>query len=266
VNQFCFWHVVRGIVSTFTDRFMSTKLTGLTFGVLLVALSNPPAEAQQPVKLQKIGLLLSGGLLPSSPDIELFRKGLREFGYLEGQNIAIDYRVQERGNRLADLAAELVRLKVDVIVTTSTAPALAAKQATKTIPIVFAGVSDPVGAGLVASLARPGGNVTGLRSMTVELGGKWLELLKEVVPKLSRVAVLWHSDGPGQKPQMQGMESVASALRLKLQSLDARGRDDFDALFNATIKGRAEAVIHQPPSTNSRTCDKEPPAFSVRVK
>jgi putative ABC transport system substrate-binding protein len=165
------------------------------------------AQAQQPKKVQKIGLLLAGGLLPSSSDIEAFRKGLREFGYLEGQNIAIEYRVQEhgdRGDRLADLAAELVRLKVDVIVATSTGPALRAKQATKTIPIVLASVSDPVGAGLVASLARPGGNVTGLRSMTAELGGKRLELLKEVVPKLSRVAILWHSDGPGQKPQMEG--------------------------------------------------------------
>ena len=182
--------------------------------VLLTSAS--PAEAQQPVKVHKIGLLLGGGLLPSSSNIEAFRQGLREFGYLEGQNIAIEYCVQERGDRLADLAAELVRLKVDVIVATLTGPALTAKKATKTIPIVFASVSDPVRAGLVASLARPGGNVTGLTQLDSELGGKRLELLKEVVPKLSRVAVLWHSDGPGQKPQMEGMELAANTLRLKL--------------------------------------------------
>jgi putative ABC transport system substrate-binding protein len=202
------------------------------------------AQAQQPKKVQKIGLLLTGGLLPSSSDIEAFRKGLREFGYFEGQNIAIEYRVRKRGDRMANLAAELVRLEVDVIVATSTGPALRAKQATNTIPIVLASVSDPVGAGLVASLARPGGNVTGLRSMTAELGGKRLELLKEVVPKLSRVAVLWHSDGPGQKPQMEGMELAANALRLKLQSLDAREPNgDYEVLFHTTTRGRADAVV-----------------------
>src|SRR5688500_255047 len=178
------------------------------------------AEAQQPKRTQKIGLLLGGRLLPSSSDIEAFRQSLRELGYVEGQNIAVESRVQERGNRLADLAAELVRLKVDVIVATSTGPALAAKKTTKTIPIVVASVSDPEEAGLVASLARPEGNVTGLRSRNAELGGKRLELLREVVPKLSRVAVLWHSDGPGQKPQLAEMELVAKALRLQLQSWD----------------------------------------------
>jgi putative tryptophan/tyrosine transport system substrate-binding protein len=201
------------------------------------------AEAQQPMKVHKIGLLLGGGLLPSSSNIEAFRQGLRKFGYLEGQNIAIEYRVQEHGDRLADLAAELVRLKVDVIVATSTGPALTAKKATKTIPIVFAEVADPVGSGLVASFARPGGNVTGLTPLTPELGGKRLELLKEVVPKLSRVAVLWHSDGPGQKPQMEGMELAANALRLKLQPLDAREPNDFEALFHAATRGRADAVV-----------------------
>jgi putative tryptophan/tyrosine transport system substrate-binding protein len=163
-------------------------------------------------------------------------------GYVEGQNIALENRVQERGDDLRDLAAELIRHQVDVIVTTSTAPALTAKEATKTIPIVFAEVSDPVGAGLVASLARPGGNVTGLRSMTAELGGKWLELLKEVVPKLARVAVLWHSDGPGQKPQIEGMQLAANALRLELQSLDGRDPDDLETLFRST-RGRADAVV-----------------------
>ena len=195
------------------------------------------AEAQQPKTTQKIGLLLGGRLLPSSSDIEAFRQGLRELGYVEGQNIAVESRVQECGNRLADLAAELVRLKVEVIVATSTGPALAAKKTTKTIPIAIASVSDPEEAGLVASLARPAGNVAGLRSRNAELGGKRLELLTEIVPKLSRVAVLWHSDGPGQKPQMAEIELVAKALRLQLQSWDARDDpDDFQAVFHANTK------------------------------
>ena len=175
--------------------------------------------------------------MPSSSDIEAFRQSLRELGYVEGQNVAIESRVQERGNRLGDLAAELVRLKVDVIVATSTGPALAAKKTTKAIPIVVASVSDPEEARLVASLARPEGNVTGLRSRNAELGGKRLELLREVVPKLSRVGVLWHSDGPGQKPQLAELELVAKALRLQLQLLDARGDpDDFKPYFMRILK------------------------------
>ena len=182
---------------------MNRETLCLAVCALVFALCSP-ADAQQPKKVQKIGLLLGGGLPHASSEIQALREGLRQFGYIEGQNIALENRVQERGNHLGDLAAELIRHQVDVIVTTSTAPALTAKEATKTIPIVFAEVSDPVGAGLVASLARPGGNVTGLRSMTAELGGKRLELLKEVVPKLARVAVLWHSDGPGKNHKSRG--------------------------------------------------------------
>lgn len=190
---------------------MGKKQLGLFTFLLLIA--GTMAEAQQPVKVYKIGLLFCFGLLPSS--IEAFRQGLREFGYLEGQNIAVEYRVYERC-KLADLAAELVQLKVDVIVTNSTEPALAAKKTTKTIPIVFASVSDPVAAGLVTSLARPGGNVTGLTQFAPELSLKRLELLKEVIPRLSRVAVLWTSDRAGQKPQMEGIELAANALHLDL--------------------------------------------------
>ncbi len=218
---------------------MGKKQLGLFTFLLLIA--GTMAEAQQPVKVYKIGLLFCFGLLPSS--IEAFRQGLREFGYIEGQNIAVEYRIYERCNRLADLAAELVQLKVDVIVTNSTEPALAAKKTTKTIPIVFASVSDPVGAGLVTSLARPGGNVTGLTQFAPELGFKRLELLKEVVPRLSRVAVLWTSDRAGQKPQMEGIELAANALRLRLQPLDAREPPDFEALFQTAIRGRADAFV-----------------------
>ena len=224
---------------------MNKKLLGLF--TLLFLIAGTFAEAQQPVKVYKIGLLLGFGLLPSSSSIEAFRQGLREFGYLEGQNIAVEYRavksrVDER-NRLADLAAELVQLKVDVIVTQSTEPTLAAKKITKTIPIVFASVSDPVGAGLVASLARPGGNVTGLTQFAPELGLKRLELLKEIVPRLSRVAVLWSSDRAGQKPQMEEIESAANALRLKLQPLDVPEPPEFESLFQTAIRGRADAFV-----------------------
>ena len=211
--------------------------------LFLALLGVHSVEAQQPRKLQKIGVLLGGGLLPSSSDIQAFRQGLRELGYVEGQNIAIDYRVQKRREPLAAMAAELVRLKVDVIVATSTGPAVSAQKATKTIPIVFAEVADPVGSGLVASFARPGGNATGLTSLTPDLGGKRLELLKEVVPKLSRVAVLWHSDGPGQKPQLDGMELAANGLRLGLQPMDARESNDFEALFHAATKAHADALV-----------------------
>jgi putative ABC transport system substrate-binding protein len=221
-------------------EIMNRKIFCLALCALVLALCSP-ADARQK-KVQKIGLLLGGGLLHASSEIQALREGLRQFGYIEGQNIALENRVQERGDYLRDLADELIRHQVDVIVTTSTAPALTAKEATKTIPIVFAEVSDPVGAGLVASLARPGGNVTGLRSMTAELGGKRLELLKEVVPKLARVAVLWHSDGPGQKPQIEGMRLAATALRLELQSLDARDPDDLEPLFHSA-RGRADAVV-----------------------
>ena len=248
---------------------MAKKQLGLFTFLFLIA--GTMAEAQQPVKVYKIGLLFCFGLLPSS--IEAFRQGLREFGYLEGQNIAVVYRIYERCNRLADLAAELVELKVDVIVTNSTEPALAAKKTTKTIPIVFASVSDPVGAGLVTSLARPGGNVTGLTQFAPELSLKRLELLKEVMPRLSRVAVLWTSDRVGQKPQMEEIELAANALRLRLQPLDAWEPPDFEALFQYRHQRSCGCLcctglseVHQLSSPNCRPSNKEPPAFSVRGK
>ena len=148
------------------------------------------ARAQQPAKVPRIGFLHYGSPGPS-PELDAFRQGLRELGYIEGKNINIEYRFASgRVEQLPELAVELVHLKPDVIVTPATAASLAAKQATGTIPIVIAGVADAVGAGLVASIARPGGNVTGLTSISAELGGKRLELLKGVVPKASRVAVL----------------------------------------------------------------------------
>jgi putative tryptophan/tyrosine transport system substrate-binding protein len=171
------------------------------------------AAAQQPTKIARIGFL---GYAPVHY-IDALRQGLRELGWVEGQNITIDYKQIEvgRNDQLPGYAAELVRLKVDVIVTTSTEPALAAQQATKTIPIVMAGGSDPVGSGLVTSLARPGGNITGVKSL-LEIGGKRLELLKETFPKVSRVAVLWSPEGRGNPPQMKELEAAAHALHIQL--------------------------------------------------
>ena len=180
-----------------------------------------PAEAQQPTKVPRIGYLAGTSASGQSARIEAFRQGLRELGYVEGKNIVIEYRYAEgKLDRLPALAAELVRLKVDVIVTAGPAATRAAKEATITIPIVMAQDTDPVGNGFVASLARPGGNITGLSTLAPEISGKQLELLKEIVPKLSRVAVLGTSTNPGNAQALREMELAAEAFRVKLQYLD----------------------------------------------
>ena len=173
-----------------------------------------------------------------------FRQRLRELGYVDGQNIAFEVRSAEgRAERLPDLAADLVRLKVDVIVAGGTPAPLAAKRATTAIPIVMASAGDPVGSGLVASLARPGGNVTGLSLLVPELGGKRLQLLKEVVPGVSRVAVLWNAANPYPVLVWRQTEAAARALGVHLQSLDVRGPDDLEGAFAAATRGRAGALI-----------------------
>jgi putative tryptophan/tyrosine transport system substrate-binding protein len=172
-------------------KTMVVVLVGLAFGLVHVS------DAQQPKKVYRIGYL-SSGASSASETTEVLRQRLRELGYIEGKNIAFEYRSAEgKIDRFPDLAAELVRLKVDVIVTVSTPAAVAAKNATTTIPIVMAGGSDPVATGLIPSLARPGGNITGITLMNAETAGKRLQLLKETSPKVSRVAVLWNSDNPG---------------------------------------------------------------------
>ncbi|MGH7772698.1 MAG: ABC transporter substrate-binding protein, partial [Candidatus Binatia bacterium] len=201
----------------------------------------------------RIGYLSAGPSGPS-PNIEGFREGLRALGYVEGQNIAIEYRYAAgRDDRLADLAAELVRLKVDLIVTDSSPAARAAQKATKTIPIVMAASGDPIGTGLIASLSRPGGNITGLTHLSPELSGKRLELLKEVVPKASRVAILWNAANPDKVSDFRETEAAARALRVQLQSLEVRGAEDFDKAFAAATSGRAHALITlSDPLTGSR--------------
>jgi ABC-type uncharacterized transport system substrate-binding protein len=203
-----------------------------------------PAQAQQPTKIPRIGYLSPNSLSFNPARIEAFRQGLRELGYVEGKNIVIEYRNTEgKLDRLPSLAAELVRLKVDIIVTTSPAPTRAAKEATSTIPIVFAQDGDPVASGFVASLARPGGNITGLSTLAPELSGKRLELLKEVVPKLSRVAVFGTSTTPSTAPTIKETELAAGAFKVQLQYLDVLDPKDIETAFRTATKGRADAVL-----------------------
>jgi putative ABC transport system substrate-binding protein len=201
------------------------------------------ADAQQPKKVPRIGFLSLNSPSAAATRADAFRQGLRDLGYLDGKNIIVEWRYADgKADRLPDLVAELVRLKVDVIVTGATSPTQAAKQATSTIPIVIANHNDPVGAGLVASLARPGGNVTGLSNMALELSGKRLELLKEVV-KVSRVAVLRIPSVLATPPQMQQMEAAARSLGVQLQPADWERPEDLEKTFSAMIRGRPDALI-----------------------
>ena len=217
-------------------------LLALTLGVLAAPLV---ADAQQTRKVYRIGFLAAGGGPAAVPLREAFRQGLREVGWVEGQNIVIEYRFAEgRFDRLPDLAAELVRLKVDIIVTGATPAAAAAKNATETIPIVMVSVGDPVGLGLIASLARPGGNATGLAySVGLEIFGKGLQLLKETVPKVSRVAVLWNPGNPGHALAIRDVKGAAQSLGVQLQLLEARGPNDFDGAFAAMAQERVGALL-----------------------
>jgi putative tryptophan/tyrosine transport system substrate-binding protein len=200
--------------------------------------------AQQPGKIPRIGYLTGVSPFTNSARHEAFRQGLRELGYVEGKNIVIDWRSAEgKFDRLPALAAELVRLKVDIIVTGGGATTRAVKEVTTTIPIVMAQDGDPVGNGFVASLARPGGNITGLATFAPELSGKRLELLKEIVPRLSRVAVLGNSAQPGNAQTLREVELAAKAFGVQLQYLDILGPKDIATAFQAASKGRADAVL-----------------------
>jgi putative ABC transport system substrate-binding protein len=212
------------------------------------------AEAQQPTKIPRIGFLFVTSLSTISARIEALRQGLRELGYVEGKNIVIELRSAEgKLDRVSALAAELVRLKVDVTVTGGATDTRAAKEATNTIPIVMAQDSDPVGSGFVASLARPGGNITGLATFAPEVSGKRLELLKEIIPKLSRVAVLGISTRPGNAQSLKEVELAAGAFKVQVQYLDVLDVKEIETAFRAATKGRAEAVlVLQSPFFNSQ--------------
>ena len=208
-----------------------------------MALYYPQRSSQR--RVPRIGFLTaSPSVFPGR--IEAFRQGLRELGYVEGKNIVIEWRYTEgKLDRAPALAAELVRLKVDIIVSSGPTLTDILKEATTTIPIVMGYHTDPVGTGLVASLARPGGNITGLSVLSPELGGKRLEILKEVVPKLSRVAVLGSSTLPGNAETLKETELAAGALGVKLQFVDVLSPKDIEAAFRGAVKGRADAVLAQ---------------------
>jgi len=218
-------------------------LVALSAGALAAPLASF-AQQQAPAKVRRIGLLSAHSPSATTPWHRAFQLGLRDLGWVEGKNISIEYRYSEgRNDRVPDLAADLVRLKVEVIVASVTPDALAAQKATRAIPIVVVAAGDPVALGLVESLARPGGNITGLTPMTAELGGKRLELLKEIVPKLSRVAVLSNPQNVGSPLAWKELQLAARQLGIQLHSLEVRSPNDFDKAFVDATGGRAGALF-----------------------
>jgi putative ABC transport system substrate-binding protein len=216
----------------------------------LLALSAAPlaAEAQQAGKVWRIGVLSSS---TPQPRTDALLTGLRDFGYVDGQNIAIDWRPSAgRAERLPDLAAELVRLNVDVIVAVDNPAIVSAQKVTRTIPIVMVLATDPVNTGFVASLARPGGNITGLTTQVTELQGKALQLLKEAIPSVSRVAVLWNPTEPGRQADAREAEVAARVLGLHSQLVEAASPAELDSVFTAMARERPDAVLVQPSQTN----------------
>jgi putative ABC transport system substrate-binding protein len=230
-------------VYRFAKPISDVRVLTYGLGALLFALC-VSAEAQQPTKVPRIGYLTGTSLSANSERVEAFRYGLREFGYVEGKSILFEWRSAEgKADRLSRLVADLVRLKVDIIVTGGPTSNRAAKQATATIPIVMAYDNDPVGNGFVASLARPGGNITGLSTLAPEISGKQLALLKDIVPRLSRVAVLGTSTNPGNAQASREIDLAAKALGVKLQFLDVRDQKDITTVFKEAGNGNADAVL-----------------------
>ena len=224
---------------------------GSTIGgivTLILSLLTAPltSNAQQAAKVPRLGLLIPGSSPAFVSRIETFRHGLRDLGYVEGRNITMEYRFADgQADRLPALVAELIRLKVDILVVDGTTAIRPAQHATTTIPIVMAISGDPVGEGLVASLARPGGNITGLSSRAPELSGKRLEILKEAVPDLSRVAALWHRDAPV-GTYVKETQAAAQALGLQLQALEVQSPDALDQVFAAMTREHADALVVLP--------------------
>ena len=221
------------------------RLLHLFLIVAALALAEPPAGAQQLTKIPRIGFL--GGGKPDTPLLQPFRQGLRELGYVEGQNIILEPRHSNGdASQFYNLAADLVRLQVDVIVAQNLAPTRAAMKATKTIPIVMTFPGDPVLLGFVASLERPGGNVTGVSGLTLELGGKWLELVKETVPSARRVAVLWNRNAENQFPTWKSVELAARSLKVDIEWVQEEGPRITPRRFGWAIRGKADAYIVLP--------------------
>jgi putative ABC transport system substrate-binding protein len=228
---------------------MSKNVFRLALGVMLFSLC-VSVEAQQPAKVPRIGYLTGLSSSGESARVEVFRQGLRDLGHTEGKDIAIEYRYADaKFDKLSAMADELVSLNVDVLVVSTTPGVQAAKKVTRTIPIVFSGVTDPVTTGLVDSLARPGGNITNIASV---LSGKRLELLKETVPKLSRVAVLWDPRNPGSTPQWKESQLSAKELGLQLYSMEVSSGDKYESAFKEAIKTRSAALaVTADPLANS---------------
>jgi len=228
-------------------KLMEKQITGVTFCAMLFALCFP-VQAQQPAKIPRVGFLLFPSRSAIAEPLDAFRQGMRELGYVEGQNIAIEYRYADgKFDRLPHLAGELVRSQVDVIVAGGGLSAIrSAKNATSTIPIVMTGTADPVASGLILSLARPGGNVTGPTMGDRELAGKRLELLKETVPKVSRVAVLSSGTSPTMSLSINEIKTTARALGLQIQSVEVRSADDLEGAFQTIVQGRSHALAVDP--------------------
>ena len=221
------------------------KLATLPTVVALVLLIAPLVAGAQPAgRVYRIGMLETRSAALNAANIDAFRQGMRELGYKEGQNLEVVYRSSDgRDERFPDLANELMRLKVDLILTRGTPATLAAKSATRTIPVVMASVGDPVGTGLVASLGRPGGNVTGLSNFNVEIYAKRVELLKELLPRLTRIAGLFNMGNPVLPLQWKEVQRAARSVGIQPQLLDVRRPEDLPQAFNAAAKQRAEALI-----------------------
>jgi putative ABC transport system substrate-binding protein len=226
------------------SAIQNPKWAGTVALVVTFAMCGAVAQAQQPTKVPRVGFLGATSASAISARLDAFRQGLRDLGYVERKNILIEYRYAEgKLDRLPELAAELVRLKVDVMVLAGSAAIRPAKEATNTIPIVMANDADPVGSGVIASLARPGGNITGLSNLAPEISGKRLELLKEIVPTLSRVAVFGNSTNPGTAQALKEMEVAAGVFKVQLQYVDVRGPKDIETAFRAASKGHSDALL-----------------------
>jgi putative tryptophan/tyrosine transport system substrate-binding protein len=218
-----------------------TFLGTLTGGLLS---TRPAAEAQPVGKVYRIGMLERTSPTVNAANLDAFRGGLRDAGYVEGKNFVIEYRSAEgRDDQFPGLATDLVRLKVDLIVTRGTPAALAAKNATGTIPVVITGLADPVGQGIVASLARPGGNITGVSAIVTELYAKRVELLRELLPKASRIAALFNMSNPSLPPAWKEIETAARSLGIQPQLLDVRKAEDLRPAFDGAVRQRADALV-----------------------
>ena len=228
----------------------SQRLKKVIGGLLCLSVlaTVPVAEAQQPSKMARVGYLEFGSAAPGTPHLEAFRRGLRELGWHEGQNLAIDVRYADgKQDRLPAFATDLVRLKVDVIFASATPAALAAKQATTTIPIVIGFVADPVGSGLVPRLARPGGNITGWTHLAgLELNAKRLEILKEAVPEAARVGALWNPANPIHGPSLKVIEAAASGLKIQIFPIGVRDPRELEDAFSAMTRERLQGLTVPP--------------------